>query len=155
MNKIYQAFDSIKLDEVSKKNVYQKLGQKPVKQIHTRLIYSVSLVFSVLVFYIVISTNNIPQRGKDTNVNILSIPEGSLNDEIIYDGNTYLLSNDININTINIDKKLGELKQIDSNIDLKSDFESYYHDGYEVYSSNNKNVLIVKLNSDTLVYIKE
>jgi hypothetical protein len=131
------------------------LKQKLVKHNYVRLIYSVSFALSVLVFFIVISTNKLPQATKDDNVSILNIPEKFLNDEVLYDSSKYLLNNDIDINTVNVDKKIGKLKQIDSNIELKNDFESYYHDGYEVYSSNNKNVLIVKFNSDTLAYIKE
>jgi hypothetical protein len=154
MNKIYQAFDSIKLDEITKKRTYQKLEQKPVKHNYVRLIYSVSFALSVLVFFIVISTNKLPQPTKDDNVSILNIPESSLNDEILYGGNKYLLTSDIDMNVINIGKKIGKLKQIDSNVELSNDFDSYYHDGYEVYDSNNKNVLIVKFNSDTLAYIK-
>jgi hypothetical protein len=155
MNKIYQAFNTIKLDEITKKRVYQKLEKRQKKQVYIKLIYGASFVLTSLILFIAISINNLPQRNKDDDVNILSTPRNSLNDEIFYNGNRYLLSNDIDINTVDIDKKIGKLKKIDSNSELKNDFESYYYDGYEVYSSSNKNVLIVNFNNNTLVYIKE
>jgi hypothetical protein len=154
MNKIYQAFDSIKLDEKVKTNTYQRLKDKPQKRRYANLIYGISFAMAAFILFISISTSNVPQANKNDDANILTVSE-SFNDEILYKGQKYILSTYMAIDTATTNNKIGVVKQIDSSSDLKNDFESYYHDGYEVYKGNNDSVLIIKFNDEVLTYVKE
>jgi hypothetical protein len=154
MNKIYQAFDSIKLDEKVKNKTYQRLKEKPQKRKYSSLIYGVSFAMATFILFISVFTNNVPQANQNDNINILTVSE-SFNDEILYKGQKYILSTDMAIDTATTNNKIGVVKQVDSSSDLKNDFESYYHDGYEVYKGNNDNVLIIKFNDDVLTYVKK
>jgi hypothetical protein len=154
MNKIYQAFDTIKLDERIKKKTYQKLEQQTKTRKYKGLIYGISLVMAVFIFFIAISTNKLPSKNNDDNINILNTPE-NMYDVIMYKGDNYLISYEIDINQIKFNRKIGVLKQVEIGSNLKNDFESYYHGGYEVYESNKDDVLIIKFNDDVLTYIRK
>lgn len=154
MNKIYGAFDSIKLDDNVREKTYQKLVQQQAtynyKQRNLLYVLGAALTAVYIIFFA--NTGSVDKPPViDTEVNIFTATENT-NDRILYDGSVYLIDLDYDISAISVKDYIGSLNQIDKGTNLKNDLDSYFHDGYRVYNSSDQNVLVVKSNSENLVY---
>jgi hypothetical protein len=156
MNKIYKAFDSIKLDDKIKEKAYRKLEKNHVTTNYLsrrNIIYgTLGLVFTsvfLLLFVNEENKNSLPNDAREADTSYILT---SSNDVFLYNGNMYSLNESYDISTIKINNKIGILKQVNEEEGLVNNFDSYYHNGYLVYSSGNPKILIVKSKSETFIY---
>lgn len=155
MNKIYEAFDKVKIDQRVKEKALNKLEERKLKYkyITNKWVISRALALTFTTVFIIILVNgHIPQKSaeEDTRVGTMSIQENS-KDSFLYAGDTYYLTED-DASKYEVGDKLGGLTQIKEDGVLKDDLISYYDIEATVYSSNNQKVLIVKTADKILVY---
>lgn len=148
-NRIYEAFDGIKLDDDIKRRVYQSTKVDNKKRISKYIYSTIGLIFTVcLIFYIIPKDESVP---KGNGIEILSSTNDAPN-TILYDGNIYVMNTELDINDITIGDKLGTLNQAEVYNDLAASDDASYSDDYEIYASSIKDVLIVKYKDDLIMY---
>lgn len=156
MNKIYKAFDSIKLDNTIKQNAYQKIRSKSEIKSYLNfrnLMYSaLGLVFTTVLILLFVNDGNTDKTFRGTEEVDTLYTTNNSKDIFLYDNHVYSLVYDYDISTIIAKEELGTLREINSDDELTHNFDSYYHDGCLVYNSNEELVLIVKDKDTILVY---
>lgn len=153
LNKIYKAFDSIKIDDNIKKKIYDeaKIKIEKNKKFKLLMLGYVPLIFLIAITLMISDSSNQNKfDGKENgnDYNITSIQE----DVFIYENNIYSLQLENTLEDIIINKKIGTLNKVEFDSILVNNFDSYYHDGYSVYSTNYKDILIVKSDIETFIY---
>jgi len=167
MNKIYEAFDSIKVDSQLKEKVYSKIEQKAIRpkftfnrsvMIRSLAMASIFIIITVGIYFD--SYNNNFDNDKGIDKNFIKNQEYIMeSDSIFYDGNTYVRDTDI-ITKDMLDKELGKLIQTNKASQEKDstiEVNSHYHNGAAVYSVkdfNNYEKLAILNNGEIFLYKK-
>lgn len=155
-NKIYEAFDSIKLDANIKKealdNITKVKEEGKYKYInYRRLVYG---VFVLGLFTVLILTNQeMITSNKYEPQNVSEYGSESFNDIINYQGNNYYLTSE-DASEFVLHNQLGPLKDFIVSDVVKNGIDTYDGNKATVYSSNDDDVLLVKMNDQILVYRK-
>lgn len=156
--KIYEAFDSIKLDSTVKKDALNdiiKRGEKDkykYKYINYRkLVYGV-FIFGLFTLLIIINQKMATSNELNTNIDNVSGAE-STNEMLSYQGDSYYLTNE-NASEFVLHNELGPLNEFIVSDVVKTDTNTYSDNEAIVYSSNDEDVLLVKKDDQILVYRK-
>ncbi len=154
MNKIKEAFDTIKIDNSLKERTYLVIKNQSTKRkisFKTIIITNVILALTlVLIFNYNPNRNDKTSIDKagDLNTNILSESATNNFNSFVYNGNSYTMSNII-VNTSDLNIKLGLLKEVISNV-----MDGYQN--YELYTiKDNDNILVVKNGDNLYPYQKQ
>lgn len=157
MKVIYKAFDSIKLSNDAKGKALDTAKNRIYKRNNffvKRLVLGTLSVIAVSTFIFFIAdihpTKGVPV-GDNQIINTLNVTEG-VNDSFVYGGEIYSLNSSYNSDDYTEKEFVGKLHQVTSDSRLVNDLDSFYHDGYDVYTSDVKNILIVSFNGELLIY---
>lgn len=155
MNKIYKAFDSIKISNEVKEKLYKKADERQMKAIGFKVPLYGTLGLVFLGVFISNMTNNNSDSYNPAIQNLyndnITIME-SFNDSIFYEGNIYSLVLDYDISNISYKEKIGVVNQVDLEEPLTNNFDAYYHGGLSIYTSENQEILILKSDVETYIY---
>ncbi len=133
MNKIYKAFDHIKLNKELKDQLYINMKhRKPIKtNYHYFIISSLAMASLILTFFLY--DYHSPDNKKDEPNLTNEYIHIETNDTFLYNQKIYRLDS-ISTNKKILDKKIGYLHQIPDNLELINNFDSYHHDKASIYT---------------------
>lgn len=136
MNKIYNAFDNIKVNDKLKEETYKKIIENnKLKSSRKINFFHLSLAMaSIIICIFIYSINGSKDSNLDdeTKVNTFNAVDTSLeeNDYIIYNNKKYILDNSIVIDENMLEEKIG-------NANRESNMESSIQNNVSIYSIKN------------------